>query len=98
MSNVISKENPSEGIKRSVHTNDYSKTEFWHNITPPNCKPIYWKNSNGSLVEMNSTEKKNVDDAIAEKKERQNKINEIMTLCLNATDEEINAAKAALGG
>lgn len=62
MSNVINRSN--KKYLKSVHTPDYSISEWIHNPSVPNCSEKYWKILGDLVVEMNSSEKITVDNNI----------------------------------
>tara|TARA_R100000808_G_C2065207_1_gene94954 strand:- start:83 stop:613 length:531 start_codon:yes stop_codon:yes gene_type:complete len=70
MSVVINKQN----FQRiaSANTAEYREGDWWINPIEPDCDRKYWKNDNGTLAEMTSAEKQQIDDAelIAAKIER----------------------------
>jgi len=48
----------------SANTPEYSTDDWFHNPSIPDCVNKYWKLVDGDIVEMSTTEKTAIDDAI----------------------------------
>lgn len=49
--------------RKSVHTPNYSDSEWWINPVLPSCEQKYWRNNNGVLDEMTIMQKADADQA-----------------------------------